>query len=261
MLRDLSSLPAIILFPLFAVLGIALTLLFDVIMRRLVAPETRERANSTASVTLQVTATIYAILIAFVIVDAYGQIRDVQSELSDKAAELSVVVANSRALPDTEGQAIRDAALAYARAVVDHGLPELEETGRPSQPADIKLEALFRVVQQVKPIDESDRVAFQATVTALDAVVRSRESLISSAKETIPDSLLGLLFVIGFTVMAIATMLDTQHRRSHLFILSSLALVIWLTLALVVSMDYPFSGPVRVTDQPVREFIEFRAAR
>lgn len=261
MLRDLASLPAVVLFPLFAVIGIGLTLLFDIVMRHFVAPETRERATSTASVTLQVTATIYAILIAFVIVDAYGQIRDVQGELSQKAAELSVVVANSRALPEPQGADIRKAALAYARAVVNDGLPRLEETGRPSRPSDEKLEALFRQVQRADAVTEGDRVAFQETITALDAVVRSRESLISSSGATIPNSLLGLLFVIGMTVMAVATMLDTRHRRSHLFILSSLALVIWLTLALVVSMDYPFSGPVRVTDQPLREFIEFRAAR
>lgn len=67
--------------------------------------------------------------------------------------------------------------------------------------------------------------------------------------------------MIGATVMAVATLLDTRHPRSHLFILSALALVVWLTLALVVSIDYPFSGTIRVTDTPLREFVEFRAAR
>ena len=70
-----------------------------------------------------------------------------------------------------------------------------------------------------------------------------------------------MLVVIGVTVMSVATLLDTQHRSSHLFMLSALALVIWLTLALVVSMDYPFGGIIRVTDGPIREFIQFRAAR
>jgi hypothetical protein len=61
--------------------------------------------------------------------------------------------------------------------------------------------------------------------------------------------------------MAVAALLDTLHRGSHLFILSALALVIWLTIALVVSLDYPFSGLIRVTDRPIREFVLFRAAR
>ena len=67
--------------------------------------------------------------------------------------------------------------------------------------------------------------------------------------------------MIGLVVMAVATLLDTRHRRSHLFILSALGLVIWLTLALVITLDYPFSGLIRVTDEPIRQFISFRAAR
>ena len=65
--------------------------------------------------------------------------------------------------------------------------------------------------------------------------------------------------MIGLVVMAVATLLDTRHRSSHLFMLSALALVIWLTIALVVSLDYPFSGLIRVTDQPLEAFISYRA--
>lgn len=261
MIRDLGSLPAIVLFTLFGVIGIAITLVFDAIMRRCVKPETRERASSTASVTLQVTATIYAILIAFVIVDAYTQIRSTQAQISAKAANLSVIFENSRALPDPEAAEVRDAAIGYARSVITAGIPKLEQTGEPDTLSDKNLEELFRAVRQIEPSSESERSAYTATLNALDNVVSTREQLINSSNATIPSSLLGLLFVIGFTVMAVATLLDTRHRKSHLFILSALALVIWLTLALVVSLDYPFSGTIRVTDTPLREFVQFRAAR
>jgi hypothetical protein len=212
-------------------------------------------------VTLQVTATIYAILIAFVIVDAYTQIRSTQEQISTKAASLSIIYENSRTLPEREGADVRDATIAYANAVLDHGFPRLEDSGLPSLVSDGRLEALFRTVREVEPSSESERAAYIATLNALDTIVSTREQLISSGSATIPSSLLLLLFVIGLTVMAVATMLDTRHRRSHLFILSALALVIWLTLALVVSLDYPFSGTIRVTDKPLQEFVEYRAAR
>jgi hypothetical protein len=260
-LHWLGSLPAVVLFALFGVIGITLTLAFDALRRRYVTPETRERANSTASVTLQVTATIYAILIAFVIVDAYTQIRATQSQISNKAASLSIIAENSRALPEPAAADVRAAAIRYARAVLGTGFPQLERTGRASVTTDQRLEELFRSVQRVEPVTEAQRAAYSATVDALDGIVRTREGLIDSAKATVPGALLGLLVVIGMTVMAVATVLDTRHRRSHLFILSALALVIWLTLALVVSMTYPFSGPMAVTDAPVREFVQVRAAR
>src|SRR4029453_11073839 len=92
----LASLPAGLIFVIFAGIAIGVTFLFDVIMRKFVAPEVRERASATASVTLQVTATIYAILIAFVIVDAYSQLRDTQSTFSEKPRGLAAANEKSR---------------------------------------------------------------------------------------------------------------------------------------------------------------------
>src|SRR5215831_3598492 len=96
---------------------------------------------------------------------------------------------------------------------------------------------------------------------ALNSIVRSRSELVGSAKSTVPVTLLAILFVIGITVMAVAAPLDTRHRRSHILLMMSLALVVWLSLALVVSLDYPFNGFIKVSGTPVRDFVEFRSAR
>jgi hypothetical protein len=260
-IRWLGTLPDGVVFVLFGAIAIALTFLFDMVMRRFVTPETRQRASATASVTLQVTATIYAILIAFVIVDAYSQIGASQAQVSAKAASLAVVYENSRGVADPGGAAVRTASLDYARAVINRGIPKLAESSDPDRLTDRELEQLFRTVQKLEPATVSSRAAYDSMVRGLDELVATRAKLLDAARPTIPGPLLALLVVIGLVVMAVATFLDTQHRGSHLFILSALALVIWMTIALVISLDYPFSGLIRVTDAPVREFIDFRAAR
>jgi hypothetical protein len=237
-----------------------MTFAFDHIARRRVAPEVRGRASTTAGVALQVVATIYAILIAFVIVDEYTTVRDAQSQVSDKAAALAVVTENSRAFGPA-GETVREATLVYARSVVDHALPKLREEARPDQRNDAALEKVYRAVQAVVPRGDAQRASYEQMADAVDELTRTREALINSANASVPNVLFWLLFLIGLSVMAVATLLDTQNRQSHLFILSALALVIWLTLALVVTMDYPFEGIIRVSDTPIRDFIEFRAAR
>lgn len=261
MIHRLAALPAYVIFPTFVIVGVGLTLLFDVLMRRWVQPETRSRASSTASVTLQVTATIYAILIAFVIVDAYNDVQATQREISTKASNLAIIYENSRAFEPDDGAPVRDATLAYADAVLARGIPRLEDSGRPDPGTDARLEELFRVVQEMHPKDRADQAAYDASVRALDGIVGTRAELLDSARATVPDALLVLLFIIGLVVMGLGTLLDTQHRRSHLVILSALALVVWLTLALVVSLDSAFDGVIRVSDQPIRDFVTFRAAR
>lgn len=261
MLRWLGTLPDGVVFILFGVVAVGLTLGFDLVMRRFVKPETRQRASSTASVTLQVTATIYAILMAFVIVDAYSSIGSAQSEVSSKAASLAIISESSRGLPEPGASKLRESAVAYAKAVVEHGLPHLESSGELSLGVDDELETMFRRFRAIEPTSEPEKASYSSVSHALDAVVATRAKIVDAALPTIPGPLLLLLVVIGLVVMAVATLLDTQHRGSHLFMLSALALVIWFTLALVVSLDYPFSGLIRVTDAPIREFIDFRAAR
>jgi len=260
-LHWLASLPGWVLFPIFITVGIGITFAFDLFVRWGVAPDIKGRASSTAGVTLQVLATIYAILIAFVIVDEYTTVRDAQRQVSDKAAGLSVLFENSRAFRSSEGDRVREATLTYARSVVHNGLPTLEHRARPDRTTDRAIEGVYRAVQAVEPVGAAQRAAYTEMLDALDSATRTREALINSANASIPTELFWLLVLIGLTVMAVATLLDTQHRRSHLFILSALALVIWLTLALVVTLDYPFQGIIRVTDTPIRDFIHFRAAR
>jgi hypothetical protein len=260
-IRWLGQLPAEVLFPVFVLVGVGLTYLFDLAMRRWVKPETRQRASATAAVTLQVTATIYAILIAFVIVDEYTQLRSTQSQISDKASSLSIMFESSRALPEPAGNDVREATLAYARSVVGNGFPLLEHEAEPDLKSDRAVEHIYNVVSHITPAGPAQQEAYDSIARSLNNVVSTRAQLIDSARASLPAALFWLLVVIGITVMSVATLLDTRHRSSHLFMLSALALVIWLTLALVVSMDYPFGGIIRVTDGPIKDFIQFRAAR
>jgi hypothetical protein len=108
----LGSLPAWAIFPLFAAAALLLTVALDGILRRHMVPvEVRSKAGPTAATTLQALATIYAVLVAFVIVDEYNQFRSAQSYVSDQAAQLAVITENSRNLPNAEGVRIRVASM------------------------------------------------------------------------------------------------------------------------------------------------------
>lgn len=255
MLHWLAGRPAYVLFPMFVVIGVALTYALDVAVRRYVPPETRERATHTAGVMLQVIATIYAILIAFVIVDEYTRISDTQAQVSSKAAALAVIDANSFDLPRSDGARIQEATVAYARVALRSEIPRLRSDADRDPKADRSVARLFLAVQASDPETPSEQAAYEASLRALDEVVLTKAELIDSARPAVPPTLIWMLFGVGLGVMAISTLLDTKHRRSHLFIVGTLGIVIWVTFALVVSLDYPFGGIIRVTDEPIRFFL------
>jgi hypothetical protein len=257
-----GSLPAWAIFPLFAGATLLLTVALDGILRRRLVPDhVRRTAGPTAATTLQALATIYAVLVAFVIVDEYGQLRGAQAQVSDKAAQLSVVYENSRNLAPRNGSAVRAATIAYARQDVRFGLPELERSSQPSPKSDAALEHIYRLLATIEPKAESEKIAYQQILGALAQVSQARSNLINSAKASIPTSLFLILAVLGTAILAVGTLMDTQHRRSHLLILAALAVGLSLTLALVAALDYPFRGFIHIDTGPISEFIHNRAAR
>ena len=101
---------------------------------------TASAPNPTAATTLQALATIYAVLVAFVIVDEYTTLRNTQSQVATKAAQLGVIFENSRNLAPADGSRVQAAAIRYARFTVKDGLPELVRTAQPSPRSDAALE-------------------------------------------------------------------------------------------------------------------------
>ena len=250
-----------LLFVTFAAAGIGFNLLIDGVMRRYVSPEVRGRCGPTAGVIVQVLATIYAVLVAFVIVTEYSQLQSANNQVAAKAAALTAMTENSHVFPEAEGGRLRASIEQYSRAIVDDAFPALARTGDPEPIADERLEGMFRALRDVHPATPEENAAYTQTLERLDEVAETKARIVNSAGETVPWPLVALLAIMGATVLVVSTVLDTRHRRGHLLILSALALLVSLTLALVVSLNFPFDGILPISDAPIVRFLEFRSAR
>jgi Protein of unknown function (DUF4239) len=250
-----------LLFVTFAALGIGLVLVIDRIMGRYVTPDVRGRAGPTAAVIVGLLAAIYAVLVAFIIVTQYNQLRAANEQVAAKAAALTAMSENSRVFPEAEGRVLRGTVDDYVRSVVDTSFPALARTSKPELISDQKLEQMFRALIAIEPASPAQSAAFSQTLDRLDEVAETKARIVNSAGETIPWPLVLLLALMGITLLVVSSVLDTRHRRSHLLILSALALLVSLTLALVVSLNYPFDGILPINDAPLRRFLEFRSAR
>jgi len=260
-LEWLGGLPLFVLFLIFSGLAIATTIVVERAMRRVTAPGPRESVGQTAATVLQAITVVYAILIGFVVLDEYGQFQSAQENLGDKAAAIVVVVENAHALPPADFRAVQDQALRYTELLVSRGLPKLADKGELDVVTGRALHQLYRTVQAIEPTTKSQEYAYQAIVQAMDDVVATRSNLRDAARASIPPSLFWVLVLLGVTTMATAAVLDTKHRRSHLVILSMLAIAVGANLALVVGMDYPYRGTIKISDDPLVELLNDPAVR
>jgi hypothetical protein len=253
--RGLAELPSVVLFAGFAAFGIALVVVVDVILRRRLQDNTRTEAGRTAAIMLGVLANIYAVLIAFVIVQGWANLQEAQTFVDAQATALTEIRENSKALGAADAAPIKVALDNYARSVLRYDFPKMEKDGRRSAVTTARLDQLFATVRSVTPKGSAQTAFYNQTVDRLDNLVASRQSAVTASDGSLPAPLYLLLALGGVVVVVLACALDNKHRRSHVIIVCSIAVVIAFMLAIVVSFDHPFTGNIAVTDRPIREFL------
>jgi hypothetical protein len=251
----LARLPAVALFLGFAAFGIGLTIAADLLFRRRLQDKTRTEASRTAAIMLGVLANIYAVLIAFVIVQGWSNLQQAQSYVDSQATALTEIRQNSKVLGAADSRPIDASLDRYAQSVLAYDFPSMERHGHRSPVTTAQLEALFRSVRMVTPRGPAQVAFYNQTVDRLDTIVSARQSAATASDGTLPAPLYLLLALGGIIVVGLACVLDSKHRRSHVIIVCSIAVVIAFMLAIVVSFDHPFTGNIAVSDRPIREFL------
>jgi hypothetical protein len=257
----LANLPAFVLFTGFAIAGVLVTLGIDLLVRARMGNRARSQAGRTSAIMLGVMANIYAVLIAFVIVQGWNDLQVAQTYVDAQASSLTQIRENSVVLGPNEAQRIDRALNTYAHSVLRYDFPSMEKHGRRSERTTVALQNLFAAVRESSPSGRSQQAFYDESVQQLDRLVQARQSSVTASDGSLPIPLYVLLFLGGGVVIAMACTLESEHHRSHLLVICTIAVVISFMLALVVDFDHPFSGAIQVTDRPIRTFLTFPTLR
>lgn len=250
--------------PLLFVVFIAAVLLFvfglEALVQRRVPKETRERTSTSTAVMIQVLAVFYSVLVAFVIVDERSAISEADDHISEEASALSALYEDAQGFPPSSRDEVRKAIIGYDRSVLEDDLHAVDRTGQPSQQTTKKLVELYATVQRAEPAI-GDTAFYRQAVVDLSDITKARRSRNADAADTIPGELFFLVIVISVLVLAVATLLNTRQRGTHVMLLAVLAVVTALNLALIVALEHPFGGTIGVNDQPLRVGVLSSATR
>ena len=188
-----------------------------------------------------VTGTIFAVLVGFVFLLAFGSYSNARSSSSDEAlAALSLYHVAER-FPETERTALQSDINCYGRAVVedeweamaDHRISPIVDRWERSMDADF---------YGYEPRGSLAADGAQNWFSQSDALRQARQGRIAEAPRFVPGSIWVLLLMVGIAVIGFTMLFaDGRERRS-----SQIALVIAVTTAVTASLlivnflDRPF---------------------
>jgi len=215
--------------------------------------------NSEIARTTMTTITGFTgVVLAFSLVQAQGNLRNVEKTVANEALQLNQMDRLLTSYGDGKLTAIREAVWAYAEAVVTDEWPQLSQHASSQHTADL-FSALSQRILAIQPTPGRESVIYADLVKTVDQLAESREDRLGETDLGLP-----VIFweVIAFQMaMLVGFAAFVEPHRGRAVSLGGLGAGLALLVTLVFIFDQPFLGNVSVTPDPIVRALKIMHAR
>lgn len=229
------------------------------IVQRLVPVQVRRIHNDVAGFVFSAVGVMFGVLLAFVVVVVWEQYDGTRLNTQ---SETSAAISLNHAMGayHTAGQAadLRPALFAYLQEIVQEELPALAQLQRPpaKNPA---LEAIWKGVGDLTPTSERQQVLYTEMIGRLNEIERWRVRRLDDARDELPRVIwLALIAGAGLTI-GFAFFLGTENVTAHGVMIAVLAALVGVVFYVIVELDHPFAGAVKVGPDGFEAVLEMMA--
>lgn len=201
---------------------------------------------------LAVVGTLYAVMLGLVVVDTMVRFERAIDVVQGESTALADIHIMAERLPDPFRSNVQEACRGYAVAVVETEWDRLATSGQASIEARRAGLRVLRSLDGYEPETESQKSLYPMIVQEMQTVWDCRRERISTAHYGVPAVEWAALLLGALVTVTFGGLFPVANFRFHLLVTSLAALVIVLNLYLISLFGYPFSGDLRVSDQPFR---------
>jgi hypothetical protein len=247
------------------ILGMVLACLGLVVARALVPHVELSHVDANVAVAGYVAtiATVYAVLLAFVVFVVWGQLNEARRMVEGEGNELENMLRLTQAIDEPHRTQARTALLAYAEAIVreEWSASKAAQDQRPEElePSLGSLDALWATMTQIEPKNYAQEVVYEQILGRFDELTELRSKRLLMDQQRMHPIMWVLL--IGGTLFTVGSMSFFQLESAWLHaILSALVGgVLAFVLYLIYDLDDPFHGIWQVEVEPIRRVLRMAA--
>jgi hypothetical protein len=247
----LDHVPAAVILAVTIVVCVAISLGGLLLVRRSVELSELEAHHDVAGFILAVVGVVYAVLLAFVVIVVWEQADSARADTNREATVLLAIYRDATALA-APGHDVRPAIRRYTELVVDSEWPQMAKHHRESRGADQAMNAIWVSFRAIEPRTRSDEAFYDDAVSSLHDVSELRRARIADSGAELVGVLWAVLLLGGIICVAFTYFFGVSSFAAQALMVSALAALVGLVLAVIVSLDLPFTGNVAVTPQAMR---------
>jgi hypothetical protein len=223
----------------------ALMLLLQTLVRRIVPNWERGEHNDAAGVMLSAAVVVYSIAIGLCVVTLWEKMDAAHRATEMEASNLAALAEGSRVFDGAVQEQVRAAVVAYNRDVVDGW--SLRVRGKAVAGVSGDLDGLVETVARLTPETQAQRAFVDDAVARLAKATELRTTTVRLARDQqLPDLLWVAVLGGSVVVLALSLTCGVRDRVLSRVLLVGVTATVGINLFLVVELNYPFYGSIRV---------------
>ena len=203
------------------------------------------RHNGVASAVFSIVGTLYAVMLAFVVIVVWEGLEAAQDRASQEAAVLGDLLRDTGFLREPARSELQKEIREYAQSIIDNEWPAMAK-GESSPRVWEEVNGLFQSFSHLQPMTDREINIHAEMLNRLNELSNHRRLRLESSSNKVPGLLWGLLVIGGIITVGFTYFLGVEDGGVHVLLTASLVVMIALTLLLIVAIDHPFGGAIRV---------------
>lgn len=233
--------------------SILITLVGLYLVRRIIGLENLRRNNEVAGVIIGIVGTIYAVILAFIVVVEWQKYTEASNTVATEANVLGDLSRMAERLSSEQRKQVLTELREYALSVSDDEWPLLAE-GKSSDKTAGMLNKIWKsYVIDLSPQSPVETALYGESLRRLNDLSDSRRLRINSSRDGLPAMLWVVLVGGGIVTLCFTYFFGALNMRAQLLMVGALTGEIAFILVLIVSLDNPYRGELKMSSAPIHE--------
>jgi hypothetical protein len=211
--------------------------------------------NEVAGYKFATVGVLYAVLLAFAVIVVWEKFNEGERTAASEAGAVATVYRLADGIEGQTGTTLRENLTLYVKAVMTDEWPAMER-GKHSAVANQGLNELYAAVLSFNPTDMRGAAVLTEALRQLNLVTQARRSRLVIAQGTVPGVLWLVLFGGAVLTISFTFFFGTENLLVQTLMTGMLSLLIFSGLLIIIAIDHPFAGSVKVTPGALSAVLE-----
>lgn len=215
-------------------------------VRRFVPLKALRTNNEVAGFKFAVVGVLYAVLLAFAVIAVWERFSNSEAQVAKEAGAAATIYRLADAVRGDAGPAIRRQLSDYLKDAIASDWLAMETKAWASESTTAVLNGLYKETLKLSPADARETAILSEILRQLDLLTEARRARLVAASGVVPGILWAVLVGGGFLTVGFTLFFGTENLRAQSVMTGILALLIFSGLLVIIAIDRPFVGAVKV---------------